>query len=88
MAEELYHAFTIIPGLQYRVMVIAEQTVNEQWIQMSQTELATFPPGIAGPRGCPSDHLRHLPLQLLRTKWCPRHLPQSYPSLPRMRQGP
>jgi hypothetical protein len=37
MAEELYHAFTVIPGVRYRVMVIAEQSVNEQWIQMSQT---------------------------------------------------
>jgi hypothetical protein len=42
MAEELYHAFTVIPRLRYRVVVYAEQRVNDRWIQMSTTELVTF----------------------------------------------
>jgi hypothetical protein len=42
MAEQLYHAFTVIPGMRYRVVVYAEQRVEDQWIQMSSTELATF----------------------------------------------
>jgi hypothetical protein len=42
MAEELYHAFTVISGMRYRMVVIAKQRVNERWMQMSQTELATF----------------------------------------------
>jgi hypothetical protein len=41
-AEQLYHAFRIIPGMRYRVVAYAEQLVNDQWIQMSSTELATF----------------------------------------------
>jgi hypothetical protein len=41
-AEQLYLAFRIIPGMRYRVVAFAEQKVNDQWIQMSQTELATF----------------------------------------------
>jgi hypothetical protein len=41
-AEQLFHAFTVIPRMRYRVVVYAEQRVNEQWIQMSSTELATF----------------------------------------------
>jgi hypothetical protein len=40
IAEELYQAFTVIPGLRYRVMVISQQRVRDQWIQMSQTKLA------------------------------------------------
>jgi hypothetical protein len=44
MAEELYHAFTVIHGLLYRVMVIAEQRVGDQWLTISQTELSTFLP--------------------------------------------
>jgi hypothetical protein len=42
MAEQLYHAFTVIPRMRYRVVVYAEQRVEDQWIQMSSTELATF----------------------------------------------
>jgi hypothetical protein len=42
MAEELYHAFTVIPRMRYRVVVYAEQRVQGRWIQMSITELATF----------------------------------------------
>jgi hypothetical protein len=38
-AEQLYHAFTVIPRMRYRVVVYAEQRVNDQW---SSTELATF----------------------------------------------
>jgi hypothetical protein len=67
MAEELYHAFTVISGMRYRVIVIAEQRVNERWVQMSTTELSTFslrnrnprmpsrppPPAPAGPSGSP-----------------------------------
>jgi uncharacterized membrane protein len=50
MAEELYHAFTVISGMRYRVLVIAEQRVQERWTQMSQTELATFSPRNRNPR--------------------------------------
>jgi hypothetical protein len=50
MAEELYHAFTVISGVRYRMVVIAEQRINERWIQMSQTELATFSPRNRNPR--------------------------------------
>jgi hypothetical protein len=42
MAEQLYHAFTVISGMRYLVVVYAEQRVEDQWIQMSSTELATF----------------------------------------------
>jgi hypothetical protein len=41
-AEQLYHAFRVILDMRYRVMAFAEQRVNDQWIQMSTTELATF----------------------------------------------
>jgi hypothetical protein len=41
-AEQLYHAFRVIPDMRYRVVAFAEQRVNDQWIQMSTTELATF----------------------------------------------
>jgi hypothetical protein len=41
-AEQLYHAFRVIPGMRYRVVAFAEQRVNDQWMEMSQTELATF----------------------------------------------
>jgi hypothetical protein len=44
MAQQLYHAFTIIPNLRYRVIAISEQRVGGQWIQMAGTELATFSP--------------------------------------------
>jgi hypothetical protein len=44
MAEQLYHAFSIIPNLRYRVVAILEQRVGGQWIQMAQTKLATFNP--------------------------------------------
>jgi hypothetical protein len=42
MDEELYHAFTVILRMRYRVVVYAEQRVQGRWIQMSTTELATF----------------------------------------------
>jgi hypothetical protein len=41
-AKQLYHAFRVIPNMRYRVVAFAEQRVNDQWIQMSTTELATF----------------------------------------------
>jgi hypothetical protein len=44
MAKELYHTFTVINGVRYRVMVIAKQRVQDQWMQIPQTELATFSP--------------------------------------------
>jgi hypothetical protein len=42
MAEQLYHAFTVIPRMRYRVVVYAEQRVEDRWVEMSSTELATF----------------------------------------------
>jgi hypothetical protein len=42
MAEQLYHAFTLIHGMWYRVVVYAEQRVEDRWVEMSSTELATF----------------------------------------------
>jgi hypothetical protein len=42
VAEQLYHAFTVIPRIRYRVVVYAEQRVEDRWVQMSTTELATF----------------------------------------------
>jgi hypothetical protein len=50
MAEELYHAFTVISGMRYRVVVIAEQRVQGRWVQMSTTELSTFSPRNRTPR--------------------------------------
>jgi hypothetical protein len=50
MAEELYHAFTVISRMWYRVVVIAEQRVQDRWVQMSTTELATFSPRNRDPR--------------------------------------
>jgi hypothetical protein len=50
MAEELYHAFTVISGMRYRVVVIAEQRVQDRWNQMSTTELSTFSPRNRHPR--------------------------------------
>jgi hypothetical protein len=50
MAEELYHAFTVISGMRYRVVVIAEQRVQDRWVQMSTTELSTFSPRNRNPR--------------------------------------
>jgi hypothetical protein len=44
IAEALYHAFTVISGMRYRVVVYAEQRVQGRWVQMSTTELATFSP--------------------------------------------
>jgi hypothetical protein len=44
VAEELYHAFTVIPRMRYRVVVYAEQRVQGRWIQMSTTKLATLSP--------------------------------------------
>jgi hypothetical protein len=41
-AEQLYHSFTVTPRMRFRVVVYAEQQVEDQWIQMSSTELATF----------------------------------------------
>jgi hypothetical protein len=41
-AEQLYHAFTVIPRMRYRVVVYAEQRVDDRWVEMSTTELATF----------------------------------------------
>jgi hypothetical protein len=49
-AEQFYHAFTVIPRMRYRVVAYAEQRVNEQWIQMSSTELATFAMSNRDPR--------------------------------------
>jgi hypothetical protein len=42
MAEQLYHAFTVIPRMRYRVVVYGEQRVDDRWVEMSSTELATF----------------------------------------------
>jgi hypothetical protein len=42
-AEQLYHAFTVIPRIWYRMVVYAEQRVDDRWVEMSSTELATFP---------------------------------------------
>jgi hypothetical protein len=42
MAEQLYHAFTVIPWMWYRVQVYAEQLVQDRWVEMSSTELAMF----------------------------------------------
>jgi hypothetical protein len=42
MAEQLYHAFTVISRMRYRVVVYAEQRVEDRWVEMSSTELATF----------------------------------------------
>jgi hypothetical protein len=41
-AEQLYHAFTVIPRMRYRVVVYAEHRVDDRWVEMSSTELATF----------------------------------------------
>jgi hypothetical protein len=41
-AEQLYHAFTVIPRMRYRVVVYAEQRVDDRWVEMSSTELVTF----------------------------------------------
>jgi hypothetical protein len=49
-AEQLYHAFTVIPRMRYRVVVYAEQQVEDRWIQMSSTELATFARSNRDPR--------------------------------------
>jgi hypothetical protein len=83
-AEQLYHAFTVIPRMRYRVVVYAEQRVNEQWIRMSSTELATFATRIEIPGivilGCPADLLRLPQQQQQRTKWCRKdlRLPQQH----------
>jgi hypothetical protein len=41
-AEQLFHAFRVIPGMRYRVVVYAEQQVGDRWIEMSSTQLSTF----------------------------------------------
>jgi hypothetical protein len=38
----LYHAFRVIPGMRYRMVVFAEQQVGDRWIQMSSTQLASY----------------------------------------------
>jgi hypothetical protein len=40
--EQLYHAFRVIPGMRYRMVVYAEQLVGDRWIEMSSTQLATY----------------------------------------------
>jgi hypothetical protein len=49
-AEQLYHAFTVIPRMRYRVVVYAEQRVDDRWVEMSSTELATFTRSNRDPR--------------------------------------
>jgi hypothetical protein len=49
MAEQLYHAFTVFPGMRYRVVVYAEQRVQDRCVEMSSTELATY--SMSNPQG-------------------------------------
>jgi hypothetical protein len=50
-AEQLYHAFTVIPRMRYRVVVYAEQRVDDRWVEMAtfatrnrQPRMPTRPP--------------------------------------------